>query len=275
MPSLTITEMPEASSNHPPVRHKFQSFWYGGPLSPYEHVCLRSFLDHGHDFELYTYDLALAVPAGVRVRDAAELIPESEVFTYQQGFGKGSPSAFSNLFRYKLLIEKGGWWVDTDVVCLTKQIPAVTEFFAYEDATWVNGAIIFFGRNHPIMLECWDEATKLGRAVEWGQTGPRLLTHILKERYCIDRALPPAVCYPIHYTQAADFLRPAATAALASQIEPALFLHLWNARLMFDGLRKTFLPPKGSLLRQLVERHPASGWAGENAEPPREAAPEG
>jgi hypothetical protein len=266
--------MTEMSSSPAPVRHKFQSFWHGGPLSPYECVCLRSFLDHGHDFELYTYDPALSVPTGVRLRDAAEFIAESEVFTYQEGFGKGSPSAFSNLFRYKLLIERGGWWVDTDVVCLTKQIPHVTEFFAYQDTTLVNSAIIYFGRNHPIMLQCWDEAAKLGRTVEWGQTGPRLLTRVLKERHYIDRALPPEICYPIHYDRAADLLRPGAADTLASQIGPALFLHLWNALLTSNGQQKTLLPPKGSLLRQLAEKHPANGWAGEYPETASETAPE-
>src|SRR5262249_54280435 len=44
---------------------------------------------------------------------------QDKVFVYQaEGFGKGSPSAFSNYFRYKLLAEKGGWWIDTDVVRL-------------------------------------------------------------------------------------------------------------------------------------------------------------
>ena len=102
------------------VQHRFQSFWYGGGLSPYEFLCLKSFIDCGHAFDLYTYDPDLAVPAGVQVRDASELIDRSEVFVYQpEGFGKGSPSAFSNLFRSKLMVEKGGWWTDTDVVCLT------------------------------------------------------------------------------------------------------------------------------------------------------------
>ena len=27
-------------------------------------------------------------------------------------------SGFSNFFRYKLLLERGGWWVDADMVCL-------------------------------------------------------------------------------------------------------------------------------------------------------------
>jgi hypothetical protein len=112
------------------VRHTFQSFWHGEALSPYELFCLKSFIACGYAVDLYTYDVNLVVPAGVRVCDAAELASRDEVFVYQsEGLGKGSPSAFSNYFRYKLLAEKGGWWIDTDVVCLTDRIPVVDEFF--------------------------------------------------------------------------------------------------------------------------------------------------
>ncbi len=245
------------------MRHRFQSFWHGGQLSPYERFCLRSFVDCGHDFDLYTYDLTLAVPAGVQVRDASELIHENEVFCYQEGFGKGSPSAFSNLFRYKLLAEKGGWWVDTDVVCLRKDIPIVSEFFALQQVDRANTAIMYFNPGDPVMLQCLATATKAGRTIKWGETGPRLLTQVLKDQGYFSRALAASICYPIHYRRAAHLLLPAATATLAPLIEPSLFLHLWNEALVFSGIQKTYLPPRGSLLRALVDKHPVSGWTNE------------
>ena len=49
----------------------FQSFWWGEPLSPYEWLSLKSFIDFGHRFDLYSFDPHIAVPAQVRVRDAA------------------------------------------------------------------------------------------------------------------------------------------------------------------------------------------------------------
>jgi len=52
------------------------------------------------------------------VIDGNQIIPEHEAFTYKNGPGSGSYSAFSNLFRYKLLAQKGGWWIDMDMVCL-------------------------------------------------------------------------------------------------------------------------------------------------------------
>jgi glycosyl transferase family 2/alpha 1,4-glycosyltransferase len=245
-------------------RHRFQTFWHGGPLSPYELFCLRSFIDWGHAVDLYTYDVKLAVPAGVRVCDADELIAQDKVFVYEaEGFGKGSPSAFSNFFRYKLLADRGGWWIDTDVVCLTDGIPTDSEFFARQDADFVACGTMYFEPGHPIMVQCLEQAMKLGRNVKWGDSGPRLFTRVLKEHGALDRAAVPSVCYPIHYSRALEVLRPSKTADLAARIESAVFLHVWNSTLVHRGVQKTYRPPKGSLLRELTDRHPVDGWTGE------------
>ena len=245
------------------ARHRFQSFWHGKALSPYELFCLQSFVTCGHDVDLYTYNENLVVPAGVRVCDATH-ISRDEVFVYEaDGFGKGSPSAFSNFFRYKLLVEKGGWWIDTDVVCLTDRIPLVDEFYARQDADLVACGTMYFKPQHPVMVQCLEQATKLGRAVKWGDSGPRLFTRVLTDFGLIERAAPASVCYPTHYAQALDALRPSQTATLAPQIEGALFLHLWNGMLTFGGVNKTCLPPKGSLLRAWIDKYPVDGWIGE------------
>jgi Glycosyl transferase family 2/Alpha 1,4-glycosyltransferase conserved region len=252
------------ANGNAPAHHTFQSFWHGEALSPYELFCLKSFIDSGYAVDLYTYDVTLAVPAGVRVCDAAELVSRDEVFVYEaEGFGKGSPSAFSNYFRYKLLAEKGGWWIDTDVVCLTDRVPVVNEFFARQDMDFVACGTMFFEPGHPIMQRCLAQAIKLGRTVKWGDTGPRLLTRVLEESGCLDRAVPASVCYPIHYSAALDMLRPSKTAVLAPQIESSLFLHVWNSTLVHRGVQKTFLPPKGSLLRGWMDKYPVDGWTGE------------
>ena len=260
----TPVEKRAVTNASPSARHTFQSFWHGGVLSPYELFCLKSFIDCGHAVDLYTYDLNLVAPAGVRVCDAAELVGRDEVFVYQaEGFGKGSPSAFSNHFRYKLLAERGGWWIDTDVVCLTDRIPVVEEFFARQDADYVACGTMYFPPGHPIMLRCLEQTIKLGRTVKWGDTGPHMLTRVLQEAGSLDRAVPASVCYPIHYSQAVDLLRPSKTAVLAPRIETSLFLHLWNSMLDYRGVQKTCLPPKGSLLRSWMDKHPVDGWTGE------------
>src|SRR5262245_24848880 len=92
------------------------------------------------------------------------------------------------------------------------------------------------------MLQCPQQATKLGRNVKWGDAGPRLFTRVLTERGWLDRAASPALCYPIHYSEALQVLRPSRTADLAARIKPALFLHVWNSTLVHHGVDKTYVP---------------------------------
>lgn len=76
------------------------------------------------------------MPATTIRRDAREILPESEVFTYASGFGKGSPSAFSNYFRYKLLLDHVppdaiypiDWWNAHELI--TKPLPALPGSYA-------------------------------------------------------------------------------------------------------------------------------------------------
>ena len=93
-----------------------QSLWIGGSLSKMEQLSIKSFLDYGFEYHLYTYGEVKFVPKGAIIKDGNEILPESEIFTYSNG----SYSAFSNYFRFAMLHKKGGFWADTDLVCIKK-----------------------------------------------------------------------------------------------------------------------------------------------------------
>jgi mannosyltransferase OCH1-like enzyme len=97
------------------VNKIIQSLWIGQRLSFMERLSIASFLANGHDYHLYAYEDLENAPAGIVVKTADEIIPRSLIFQY-----KNYPSyaGFSNFFRYKLLLSNGGWWADTDVICL-------------------------------------------------------------------------------------------------------------------------------------------------------------
>lgn len=98
--------------------------WIGQTLSKMELLTIHSFLKHGHEFHLWLYeDMATPLPKEVVIEDANEIIPQKYIrrktdIDPESGVGKGSYAPFSDLFRYKLLYEKGGYWVDMDVTCL-------------------------------------------------------------------------------------------------------------------------------------------------------------
>lgn len=256
------------------VSKVFQSFWVGSSISPYEKLCLRSFIDHGHSFHLYCYDDSLKVPNGVVLKDASEILAREKCFAYKSGAGKGSFAAGSNLFRYKLLAERGGWWVDTDVVCMSDDIALTPPFAAWEDDVLVNNALLCFDAGDSLMREAAAIAMHVGDNAAWGEIGPGLVTRLLKEQNRIDAAYPPEICYPIHYSEALNVLVPAQHDALTQRLNEAKFLHLWNEIFRRANVSKYLLPPAGSLMRRLAERHPVSGWTGEyKVKPPRTERP--
>jgi hypothetical protein len=127
----------------------------------------------------------------------------------------------------------------------------------------VNNAVLRFERRHPVMLRCIELAEEKGRSVRWGDTGPLLLTRVMQELGETQGIFDPSVCYPVDHLHALDVLRPSALARVTARSDGSQFLHLWNQMLKQAGVRKTCLPPRGSLLRRLVERHQIGGWVGE------------
>ncbi|MGD1866816.1 MAG: glycosyltransferase [Phormidesmis sp.] len=95
-----------------------QGLWVGSALSSMEHLSIKSFLKHGHEYHLYTYNAVDNIPQGTILKDANEILAKDKIFTLKHGWGQGSYAAFSDLFRYQLLHIKGGWWADTDVICV-------------------------------------------------------------------------------------------------------------------------------------------------------------
>ena len=106
-----------------------QGLWIGPELSVMEQLSVASFLNNGHEYQLYVYDEVSNVPTATVIRDANEILAASRIFQYKHS---RSYAGFANFFRYKLLMERGGWWVETDVVCL-KPFDFVQEYvFATE-----------------------------------------------------------------------------------------------------------------------------------------------
>ena len=90
-------------------RHIFSTFW-AGKISLREYVCINSFLDKSHDFCVYSYEELKGLPAGVKLKDAAEIVSKEEYLIYKENL-PNRWDLFSDKFRYTLLYEKGGWWV--------------------------------------------------------------------------------------------------------------------------------------------------------------------
>ena len=114
-------------------------FWHGPALSRLERLCMSSFIANGHAVHLHVYDEPARVPPGVTVMDAADVLPRRHLFAHA---ASGSFALFADWFRYRLLHDKGGLWVDTDVVCLKPFDHGSEEIFAWQDSLVINNAVL-------------------------------------------------------------------------------------------------------------------------------------
>ncbi len=157
LPKLTVHRADSGTDIAPlPV---VNGLWIG-QLSPLEQRCLKSFVAQGHPYHLYTYEPIDSVPAGVTLQDASQILPQSQVFRNQNGKGKGSLAAFSDLFRYKLLLERGGWWVDTDVFCLKPFDFTAPYVFGAEDKPVASG-VLKMPRGCELAQRCYEMAARI------------------------------------------------------------------------------------------------------------------
>lgn len=139
------------------------SLWIGKTLSVIELLTIQSFIANGHTFQLWVYEpLETPLPQELVLCDATQIIPKDKIFSYKNankyGHGKGSVAGFSDIFRYKLLHEKGGWWVDMDVTCLKPFNAIEPYFFRNHHELNVVGNVMKCPPQSALMWTCYQEA---------------------------------------------------------------------------------------------------------------------
>jgi len=218
-----------------------------------EQLSIASFLYHGHDVHLYTYERPSGVPNGTTLRDANEILPASAVFTYSSN---GSYAGFANFFRYKLLLDRGGWWVDTDLVCTSRFDFEESYVFSSEvnrDVTVPNVGAVKVPEQSAVMEFAWDYCQRTDTTLlQWGQTGPALIRAAIEANGLQSSVQAPEVFCPIGWyewqrlieaDQAPRF--PTATRAV----------HLWNELWRRSDTSKDADYPPSSLYETLKRQY--------------------
>ncbi len=241
-----------------------QSLWIGPRLPLRQVLSIRSFLQNGHEYHLYAYDPIEGVPAGVTVRDAGAVIPREAIFCYQNGFGKGSYSAFSNVFRYQLIFNQGGWWVDTDVVCLRPFDFEADYVFALEyeqDFTaWTASCVFKSPAQSDLLKHCLDVCkAKDKMKVEWGEIGPHLLDQSVKQFGLARYALSPRVFNPVNWFEVEQLVSPDFD---LSRLNDSYAVHLWDHMWTHVDLETADSGSPGSLYGRLKGRYMAADVQG-------------
>ena len=232
----------------------FASFWAGPPPSPYERTCLSSFVRHGYDVSLYSYESYADLPAGVRLVDASEIAPREDLdlFRYQ---GRPDLSHFSDYFRYCLFAKTDHIWIDADILLLKKfDKPLPPMLLAKEHANSICGAIMRIDRAQVDLDDIIARVRKLsGKKLRWGETGPQLLTTIYSQSSFTKDAFQPPFFYPILYDVFWKVYLPEEREACEKLCSQAFTLHLWNNIVVKLGVWKKLAPPEGSFLHALFD----------------------
>ncbi|HEY8186893.1 MAG TPA: glycosyltransferase [Pyrinomonadaceae bacterium] len=243
-----------------------QGLWVGPELSVMEQLSITSFLLNGHDYHLYVYGDVKNVPSGVVVMDANEILPSSCIFQY-----KRSPSyaGFANFFRYKLLFERGGWWADTDTICLKPfDFPDEYVFSSeidYRGYEVVNCGVIKVPAGSCVMAYAWEVCkTKDPARLVWGETGPKLMAKGVK-KFALERYTKThqAFC-PVDYEEWQKVLQPGSELLFDDR---TYAIHLWNEMwraagqdknsryhdtCLYEKLKRDYLPIASALDDQVV-----------------------
>lgn len=222
-----------------------QSLWIGDALSKVEQISINSFLRNGYEFHLYTYSPISNIPQDVVIKDAREILPENEIF---KPYG-----TFSDLFRYKLLLDKGGWWVDLDAVCLKPF--DFDRFYVFGKLShWIicNGVMYVNKKGDRFFYDLFNKTKNIlstKKIVPWATIGPILLTDRIKKHHLNWFVLGPEIFIPIHYSNIENIF-----CENGNIPKTAYSIHLFNEEITRRKYNKNGPFRTSSIIGQL-ERH--------------------
>lgn len=215
------------------------SLWIGNKLSTMEILSIRSHLAQGHTYNLWCYEEVEGVPDGTNVVNGGDILGKDQIFCYQAGTGKGSYSAFSNIFRYKLLYDRGGWWVDTDVVAI-KPFEFEPEYVFSSERAKANHfipttCVIKLPIGSEIARQCYETAiTYDQKTLEWGTIGPLLLDSMINAFNLNHLVTTPEVFCPVDWFHVKrDILD-----SEGPDTSGSYSIHLWNEMWRQLGINK-------------------------------------
>ncbi|HBK6302524.1 TPA: hypothetical protein LM659_001543, partial [Campylobacter jejuni] len=168
-----------------------------------EFLTIKSWLDNGYKFHLYTYNLEDKIFLKFQelfdnftLKNANDIVPFEEYFSDDRGAGV---AAFSDFFRFNLLYLRGGVWVDLDMVCLNPYDYNEKEYiFSKEidddpNKARITTSLLKFPKQSDFGKLLIEEAKKIvdnRKTIPWGVIGPWFLAKWVKEcdleKYALD-----------------------------------------------------------------------------------------
>lgn len=244
------------------------TLWVGDELGKLEQLCVLSGLAAGHPYHVYSYtpEMLRGVPKGAELKDAAEVMPRDRLVAYAEC---NSYALGANFWRYEMLRQGRGYWVDLDVLVLKPFDLDQDYVFGTEKEGTINNAVMLAPRNSALVEDLVTLPRRIGRPpwygprrsaqyylrrlkegrlrVEdypWGTFGPGMLGYLVGKHHLNSFAAAPEVFYPISWRNVSMLYGPEKDVE-ALLTDKTRGIHLYNSQLR--ELAKS-PPPAGSYM---------------------------
>ena len=196
----------------------------------------------GHPVKLWSYSpgrLKFLDPFGVELCDASEVVPKA---MFEQVVAGSEIRYFSDVFRYAVLYEHGGLWLDGDVVLFRPFRFQGEHFFNLQwrpgpqNEHFVCGNVIY-ARRHSVHLHNLYrlslERFYSADGNEFGDVGPKLLSDYIASPAGADlqdQVFSPMFFNALDWTESDLFDKPLAQLRDYLNDERVFGMHMWTAR---------------------------------------------
>jgi len=198
---------------------RFGTLWFGNEPTLLQKLSWNSYIYHGHELNIYLYDMSIDVPSGAIKKDANDIILEKDIFLpkFNKPFSGDGHGQFADAFRMYMLKKTNLIWTDSDIICLSDNWPNPEPYLfglfmegplAVDEPPRINGDVLYIG-NDKILNEIINELGDF--PIIYGEnqikTGPELLTNIILKNNLMHFAQEKNIFHPINYADAIHFLK--------------------------------------------------------------------
>ena len=247
-------------------------FWAGGEIPNLFKYCIKSFPKNGFETILYSPEPDINrkfFGNDIDLRQSDEILPLEILYKFKQRTPRDKPcySAFSNLFRAKLIqAHPGSWYFDTDIFCIAN----VAEFknlisqskdqliVGRQDNTSVNGAVLSASSKNVadhFVNNLFEYVESKNYVHDFGDFGPAFLNNYLEKFPNEFMLLDQSIFYPIHFSKTNYLYDPDLFKNAEQKLDKALCVHIWNECLTMAAVPINCPPPKSSLLYELINKN--------------------
>jgi len=265
------------------------TFWHGPELGILERACLVSMMEQGHEVTLFSHDSVRNVPEGVRQYNARDIsgnlleqfsLPVKHIRHehIRRGHISRIPMMFSDIFRYRMILETDLIWADLDAFLLKPLRSESGYIFAHMTKEVIGCGVlglpkgspslkhlINFCQNHypiPPFYKIEKKILHLAKKLIGKPThmslldanvaGPGALTYFLQKNNEDQRSLPTEALYPIYYTDTHLFFYPH-DHVQELYLQDSISVHIWGS--WFNTkIKEPDKIPTGCLLHELLKR---------------------